>query len=206
MRYVLDSVFSNYRAPSSMPASLECAAALCCSSSHSGSRWDNGWSRVPYVLALYTGGRGVWGGLGVRKPGDENWQKQLRWQQRRTCPIISSNGLSYHGAPLELVPFATFPAAIQATTLLPSRHHQSCDIEHLSNLTKERSLKMMIKLIPGGCLFSNYPQLDPRKTGFHYPFLPQLDTRKKQSPRILLGKWLPTTNYRFTKKLFNTNI
>ena len=135
MRNVLDSVFSNYRAPSSMPASLECA--LCCSSSHSGSRWDNGWSRVPYVLALYTGGGGVWGGLGVRKPGDENWQKQLRWQQRRTCPIISSNGLSYHGAPLELVPFATFPAAIQATTLLPSRHHQSCDIEHLSNLTKE---------------------------------------------------------------------
>ena len=202
MRNGLDSVFSNYRAASSMPASLECAAALCCSSSHSGSRWDNGWSRVPYVLALYTGGGGVWGGLGVRKPGDENWQKQLRWQQRRTCPIISSNGLSYHGAPLELVPFATFPAAIQATTLLPSRHHlsQSCDIEHLSNLTEERSLKMMIKLIPGGCLFSNYPQLDPRKTGFHYPFLPQLDTRKKQSPHILLGKWLPTTNYRFTKK------
>ena len=109
------------------------------------------------------------------------------------CPIMA---LRWSSCPLQ-----PSLAAIQATTLLPSRHHlsQSCDIEHLSNLTEERSLKMMIKLIPGGCLFSNYPQLDPRKTGFHYPFLPQLDTRKKQSPCILLGKWLPTTNYRFTK-------
>ena len=209
MRNGLDSVFSNYRAPSSMPASLECAAALCCSSSHSGSRWDNGWSRVPYVLALYTGGGGVWGGLGVRKPGDENWQKQLRWQQRRTCPIISSNGLSYHGAPLELVPFATFPGCYSGDNSTAFKAPPQSVVWYralISNLTKERSLKMMIKLIPGGCLFSNYPQLDPRKTGFHYPFLPQLDTRKKQSPCILLGKWLPTTNYRFTKKLFNTNI
>ena len=83
------------------------------------------------MLTLYTGGGGLkGGGLGNVKRGwmDFSSSKYSQTQkknydhskQRCTCPIISSNGLSYHEAVLVRALCSLPPPGAQVTTLTPS--------------------------------------------------------------------------------------